>query len=93
MFNALFSQKVRKDQRTVLVDNLPLKELRNCILRTVLVWPLFCLIQVYVGLYFLQFFWKTSFLSLHFLCFFWFGSNFPNQEIKIVFIIPFNFVM
>ena len=32
-----------------------LKELRNPILRTILAWPLFSLIRLYVGLYFLQF--------------------------------------
>ena len=41
-----------------------LKELRNRNLPTILVWSLFCLMRLYVGLHFLQFlFWKTSFLS------------------------------
>ena len=34
---------------------LTLKELRNRILRIILVWSLFCLMRVYVGLQFLQF--------------------------------------
>ena len=37
-----------------------LQELRNCILRTILVWSLFYSIRVYTVLYFLLFFWKTS---------------------------------
>ena len=32
-----------------------LKKLQNCILCTILAWSLFCLIQLYVGLYFLRF--------------------------------------
>ena len=46
-----------------------LKELRNRILRTSLVWPLFCLIRLHVGLYFSM----SSFRKLFFvfLCFLW----------------------
>ena len=55
------------------MSDICLKELLNCTLRIILVWSLFCLIRVYVGLHFLQFFSKTSFLFfLCFLCFlFW----------------------
>ena len=44
---------VNQDLQTVYF--LRLKELRNRILRAIHVWSLFCLIQLYVGLYFLRF--------------------------------------
>ena len=48
-----------------MIETCHLKELCNCILCTILVWSLFCLIQLCVSLHFLQFFWKTSiFLSV-----------------------------
>ena len=43
----------------------PLKELRNLIFRIILVWSLFCLIRICVGLHFLQFLLENfSFLSV-----------------------------
>ena len=44
---------VNQDLQTVYF--LRLKELRNRILRAIYVWSLFCLIRLYVGLYFLRF--------------------------------------
>ena len=48
-------------------SKLYLKELRNCILRIILVWSLFCLMRIYVGLHFLQFLLENYFFVL--LCF------------------------
>ena len=51
-----------------------LNELRNHILRIILVWSLFCLMQVYVGLHFLQFLLENDFFVFlwFLLCFlFW----------------------
>ena len=36
------------------IDIVPLKELRNCISRSICVWSLFCSIQVYTSLHFLM---------------------------------------
>ena len=60
-----------------------LKELRNCILRIILAWSLFCLAQVYVGLHFFtNSFGKLVFclpvLSVNFA-----ESNVLDQDIKI----------
>ena len=60
-----------------------LKELQNPVLSFILVWSLFCLIRLYVGLHFLQFPWKTSFSSFYAFCVFCFESNLLNQDIKI----------
>ena len=46
-----------------------LKELRNRILHTILVWSLFSLMWLYVGLHFLEFLFQTWFFV--FLCFLW----------------------
>ena len=62
-----------------------LKELRNRTLSIILVWSLFFLIRVYVGLHFLQFLLKNQFFV--FLCFwrfvFFCESDVLNQNIKM----------
>ena len=68
----------------ILLPCMMLKELRNRVLLNILVWSLFCLIRVSVGLHFLQFHLENWFFV--FLCFvflFCFESNVLNQDIKI----------
>ena len=68
-----------------------LKQLRNRILRSILMWPLFYLIRVYVGLYFYNFVRKTSFSSFCAFCAFCFESNVLNQDNKTCLIMLCNF--
>ena len=76
--NSLFSQDATSNKYRS-----SLKELQNPVLSFILVWSLFCLIRLYVGLHFLQFPWKTSFSSFYAFCVFCFESNLLNQDIKI----------
>ena len=66
-----------------------LKELRNPILRIILVWSLFCLngfMQV-CPFYLFLFFWKTNFLSSCAFCLFCFELSVLNQGFNICVII------
>ena len=69
--------------------NVFLKELRNPVLRIILVWSLFCLngfVQVCLFYLFL-FFWKTNFSSFCAFCLFCFELNVLNQDFNICVII------
>ena len=52
-----------------------LKELKNCILCTILAWSLFCLIWLYVGLHFLRFLLENQF----FVFLYFFQSRHQNM--------------
>ena len=59
---------IRRIIKHIQTFGVALKELRNCILRTILVWSLFYLIRVYASLYFISIFGKLVFLSFYAFC-------------------------
>ena len=60
-----------------------LKELRNCILRIILAWSLFCLTQVYVGLRFFTISFGKLVFCLPVLSVIFAESSVLDQDIKI----------